>query len=248
MPGPLTRLLAVALGLAPIGGHAQGGPPLVTDDPETPGDGHWEINVATITERTREQTAISAADADINYGWGDRIQLKLDLPFEIVHTTDTGSRAGLGVGDLGVKWRFIDRGEDGLTVSTYPQFLSSWISSSTQRGVADRGHQFFMPLEAALPAGEFHLDMEAGRNYMSLGSNQWITGAVVGHACGPGAECLFEVRETIAPHASSTLVNVGLHYGLTKSLILLAAVGRDFGPMDTDPRRALVYLGIQVLR
>jgi hypothetical protein len=26
--------------------HAQGGPPMITDDPGTPGNGQWEINVA----------------------------------------------------------------------------------------------------------------------------------------------------------------------------------------------------------
>ena len=31
---------------------AQGGPPLITDDPGTPGDGHWEINIAEQSETT----------------------------------------------------------------------------------------------------------------------------------------------------------------------------------------------------
>jgi len=26
--------------------HAEGGPPMITDDPGTPGDGNWEINIA----------------------------------------------------------------------------------------------------------------------------------------------------------------------------------------------------------
>ena len=26
--------------------HAQGGPPMITDDPGTPGPGRWEINIA----------------------------------------------------------------------------------------------------------------------------------------------------------------------------------------------------------
>lgn len=32
---------------------AQGGPPLITDDPGTPGNGKWEINVAFTVEKRR---------------------------------------------------------------------------------------------------------------------------------------------------------------------------------------------------
>src|SRR5437868_3985076 len=32
--------------------YAQGGPPLLTDDPDTPGPGFWEINLATVIDET----------------------------------------------------------------------------------------------------------------------------------------------------------------------------------------------------
>ena len=35
--------------------YAQGGPPLITDDPGTPGNGKWEINIPFTFERTREK-------------------------------------------------------------------------------------------------------------------------------------------------------------------------------------------------
>jgi len=34
---------------------AQGGPPLITDDPGTPGDGKWEINLALTAEKRRRE-------------------------------------------------------------------------------------------------------------------------------------------------------------------------------------------------
>jgi hypothetical protein len=42
--GVLVATLATAFLPAPA--FAQGGPPLITDDPDTPGPGHWEINIA----------------------------------------------------------------------------------------------------------------------------------------------------------------------------------------------------------
>src|SRR4051794_37439935 len=57
---------------------AQGGPPMITDDPGTPGDGHWEINVALTTERRPGERVTEMPLVDINYGIGDRLQLKYE--------------------------------------------------------------------------------------------------------------------------------------------------------------------------
>ena len=92
--------------------QAQGGPPLVTDDPETPGNGHWEINLASVGAHTPGRWEIAAPDADINYGWGDHIQLKVDIPWVFANDSDQGWKSGLGSGDFGVKWSLIRRNPD----------------------------------------------------------------------------------------------------------------------------------------
>ena len=53
--------------------HAAG-PPLITDDPGTPGDGRWEINLPITLEQTRSQRLFEAPLFDINYGLGERTQ------------------------------------------------------------------------------------------------------------------------------------------------------------------------------
>ncbi len=60
---------------------AQGGPPLMTDDPGTPGDSHWEINAAGEWSSNQEVSILLLPIFDINYGWGDRIQLNLNTSF-----------------------------------------------------------------------------------------------------------------------------------------------------------------------
>jgi len=42
--------LAILILLVPARAFGQGGPPLITDDPDTPGPGYWEINLAAIVE------------------------------------------------------------------------------------------------------------------------------------------------------------------------------------------------------
>ena len=57
---------------------AQGGPPFLSDDPDTPGNNHWEINVFATGERNPFAGAYEVPNVDLNYGVGHRIQLKFD--------------------------------------------------------------------------------------------------------------------------------------------------------------------------
>ncbi len=58
---------------------AQAGPPFVTDDPEPPPPGGWEINLPFILERTPGRTEMDSPLFDLNYGLPN-VQLKLGDP------------------------------------------------------------------------------------------------------------------------------------------------------------------------
>jgi outer membrane receptor protein involved in Fe transport len=241
-------LLGVLCMAACIGACAQGGPPMVTDDPGTPGDGHWEINLATIGSRTTRGWDVDVIDADINYGWGDRVQLKLDAPWSYLQTEDGGTDWGLGAVNVGVKWRFVDRSDEfPLSVSTYPQYLSAWSNYAKKRGLASPDDAFFLPVEVATEAGGFEFTAELGRNFIQNESDQWEGGIVAGHGCGP-IECLIEIHRISATDDAQTLLNLGLTWKLSDSLVLLASAGREFGSRATDHQDFLCYFGFQILR
>ncbi len=101
----------------------QAGPPFVTDDPEPPPPGGWEINVPFILERTPGTTEMDAPLFDLNYGLPD-LQLKLEIPVEIVHEDSNGTVAGAGDLLLGVKWRFFNSEKSQLQLGVYPQVLA----------------------------------------------------------------------------------------------------------------------------
>src|SRR3979411_1539856 len=61
--------------------YSQGGPPMITDDSDTPGDGNWECNFATSFEGSKNNFLLAFPMLDINYGLGDRIQLKIEMPW-----------------------------------------------------------------------------------------------------------------------------------------------------------------------
>ncbi len=245
----LLRRLALPCLLAMSGpASAQGGPPLVTDDPGTPGDGHWEINVATIVARTPTARQVLAPDADINYGLGETVQLKADIPWVWAREDGAAWKSGLGAGEFGLKWRFLDQGPEGISVSTYPQYTRRLLASSVRRGLADPGHALFLPIEVASSAGGFDFDGELGRSLVHGGGSAWVAGAVLAHGCGADLECLAEVRRSNAPGDGWTLLNLGLHWELGPGLAGLAAAGRQFGHTAGNPQRALVYLGLQFTR
>jgi hypothetical protein len=124
--------------------HAQGGPPFRTDDPETPGNRHWEINFGFIGERNPAAGAYQVPDFDINYGLGDRLQLKYEIPIAIEETraipstpttaTQNGQViGGLGESLLGIKWRFYEH-----------QRGSSWTTNGFGTGLLGLlGHRQF---------------------------------------------------------------------------------------------------------
>jgi hypothetical protein len=189
--------------------RAQGGPPFKTDDPETPGNKQWEINFGWTGERSTGEGAYSIPDVDLNYGLGDRIQLKFELPI-VIHEvrqlpsytgqTDSGTQArlDLGAGEslLGVKWRFYEHRaksagqarsaeespEPNFSLSTYPQLSLNNPTSSVEREVVTTGPQFLLPLEANARIGPIRIDGEVGYWFTNRNVPQsWIRGMIVGY-------------------------------------------------------------------
>jgi hypothetical protein len=133
--------------------HAQGGPPFRTDDPETPGNRHWEINFGWIGDRNPAAGAYQVPDFDFNYGLGDRIQLKYELPIAIEETRQQPATpieasqpgqviGGLGESLLGIKWRFYEH---------HPG--RPWLKNCNCFGTGLRGAFGHHPTEQSGPAG-----------------------------------------------------------------------------------------------
>ena len=87
---------------------AQGGPPFITDDPGTPGNHHWEINFGWIANHNPGQSYYEIPEVDINYGWGDRIQLKYEIPLAAATNPNNFTGVGLGEWYPGIKWRYFE--------------------------------------------------------------------------------------------------------------------------------------------
>ena len=202
---------------------AQAGPPFKTDDPETPGDKHWEINFGWMGERSAGEGEYSLPDVDLNYGFGDRIQLKFELPIALHEVRQlpsysgrgepaTQARLDLGAGEslLGVKWRFYqhfsrpsgqasfdeEQPEPKFSVSTYPQLSLNNPTSSVEREVVTTGPQLLLPLEANARIGPIRIDGEVGYWFTNRKVPQsWIRGMIIGHEFTSKTEAYVEIYD-----------------------------------------------------
>ena len=85
----------------------QGGPPMITDDPGTPGNGKWENNMAIAFDNRPNETLIELPAIDLNYGLGDHVQLTLQTAPILLKRSCHGLIGGIGGTEAAVKWRFL---------------------------------------------------------------------------------------------------------------------------------------------
>jgi hypothetical protein len=223
---------------------AQGGPPMITDDPFTPDSGHWENNIALQWTHTADTHLIEFPAADINYGWNERTQLKIEMP--LFAYTSEAAHSVIGRGDvrIGIKERFIDEEQSGFALSTYPQYQ---FATATATDEID-GAQFFLPIEAAKTFGRIHLAAEAGYNFVNSSTDEISYGVVGGYDVNKQWEWFAELHRENEIHgeAEESILNVGMHYDIGHSLALLASAGTT---LNTEKRghTSLAYLGFQIL-
>jgi hypothetical protein len=197
---------------------AQAGPPFFTNDPGTPGNANWEINLAAAQTIARGTGSYQVPQIDLNYGLGDRIQLTYEIPYVLQSTDGEPRQSGWSNGYPGVKWRFFDQGNDGWRLSVFPQ-VETGVSAAAgyyfpRRGVNEQiiglvaGHSFTDRLE---------LDAE-----------------------------VYDDRATGAP-PRYTLLDVGGRYKLSRGFIALFMVGRSISGTGAGQPEFSGYFGIQIL-
>lgn len=237
----------LAAGASALG---QGGPPFVTDDPGTPGPGHWEVNVAFLVEDRTGARTFDTPLVDANYGWGDRIQLKFEIPWVVRDASNAPAANGLGRGNFGVKWRFVDEKDAFLSVATYPQVMFRTTSSSVQRGVAEPGVSLLLPLIFEKNLGPVSANIEVGHLWRDGEPGVWSAGLAIGRELSDRIEVAAEIVAEAESRISDAELswNVGGRWKLRESLILLVSGGTGLRKSaEAPPLRAQGYLGVQFL-
>src|SRR5271155_728114 len=227
---------------------AQGGPPLLTNDPGTPGPKNWEINLAVMPVLAHGVHDYQLPQLDFNYGVGPAIQLTFEVPYVLQTVPGQPTRTGFSNSFPGVKWRFIDN-KKGWNVSIFPQMELNGSADAIRHGIAQSATRFLMPMEVQRNVGPLELDLEAGYYFPIHGHEERIIGFAAGHNFTKKAELIGEVYNDRAmgtlPH--DTTWDLGGRYGFHKGLIFLFMAGRSFSGNSSGQPNFLAYIGVQIL-
>jgi hypothetical protein len=240
-------LQIIAVLLLAASALAQGGPPLLTDDPGTPGNRNWEINVAYTQDRRSDSNQYDVPILDINYGVGDRIQLNFQIPY--LYSSSNGGPLGGGLGNsfAGVKWRFYQNEKSGWNVSTYPHLELNNPTDSVRRGFVDRGPNFLLPIEATKTLGPLELNLEAGYWFSQHLKDGHILGFAAGHQTTKKLELLSEVYDfgEVGNPIRDDTFDFGGRYEFHHNMLFLFMAGRSFQGPASGQSQFIGYFGIQ---
>ena len=222
---------------------------MITDDPGTPGNRKWEINLAVAFEHRARETSFDAPAIDLNYGVGENIQLTLQGGPAWLKRCGRGVIGGPGGTEAAVKWRFRNEEASGFDVSMFPRVIFNLVQSSVRRGLAMDGTRFQIPFQVAKTFGRFHADAEFGPVVGSVGPSEWLYGIVGGYDVAKATSLMAEL------HGSSRInfagddvltTNVGLRRALSEKRIFIASLGRELRSPN-QPRAFIGYVGMQLL-
>ncbi len=205
---------------------------MITDDPGTPGNGRWEINLAVAFEHRQSETSWDLPMIDLNYGVGERIQLTLQSAPVLLKRSGQGSIGGIGGTEAALKWRFLDEERDGVSMSIFPRIIFNVVQSSARRGLSEAGTRVRCPMQIAKKFGVVDLDLEAGSLTSTVGRSEWLYGIVGAIEVSKTTAFMAELQGTArTSFARDTLtVNVGVRHKL-KRLVDPDCVVRPRGPI-----------------
>jgi hypothetical protein len=221
---------------------------MITDDPGTPGNGKWEINLAVTLEHRSDETSYDTPEIDLNYGVGERIQLTLQTAPVILDRDGHGPIGGLGGTEAAMKWRFLDQENSGFNMSMFPRVIFNVTQSSVRRGLAEDGTRFQIPFQIAKTFGRLHADAEFGPLASTVGRSEWLYGIVGGFDVAKPTMLMAELHGTSRMNFSqqALTLNFGLHHEFTETRILIVSLGHEIVSPD-QPLALIGYFGVQLL-
>ncbi len=260
----LFLFLAIFIRICPV--LAQGGPPMLTDDSGTPGTtkgennapgrGKWENNVAFEFEGSKNDYVKNFPIVDLNYGLGDRIQLKAEFTW----LAEKGEKLANKFDNLtlGFKYRIINGSEEDLSLSVYPQPI---ISFNPEQGGKSTAFGIVLPVAVNKEIAEIGVNLQGG--YQILGNiSEFFLGLCIDHDFGKNLTLLGEIHTTVGRTQDNdvtgedavyfkegTFINLGAQIKISEDQVILIGVGKDVESpkFSSDDANFYGYLGIQFL-
>ena len=121
--------------------------------------------MASMQTIARGVSSYQVPQIDLNFGLGNRIQLTYEVPYVLQTSTGQTVQSGRSNGYPGVKWRFLDEGDDGwqdVGVSLQIETGASQLALAQKGNSLLPGPRLLLPLEITKRVGPLDVDFEAG--------------------------------------------------------------------------------------
>jgi hypothetical protein len=235
-----------------------GSPPMVLDDTGTPGDHAIEANFGFEGDFQADAKAIEFPEIDLNYGIGENIQIKYEVPWGWTRTTvrdefgneSTDTSRGVGNSALGVKYRFYDDDDGGLSLAVYPQveLPTPGAKRVADGGIATNETTWILPVLLTKDYERFSITANLGAEKSSAEPHViGFGGFGVGTRLTDRVALLTEIvaREIGNGSEARTQIDVGARFKFSESHAMTASAGTDVGVGDDAHR--FVTLAYQLL-
>ena len=227
--------LVLLLGSFGAASPAIAGPPYETDDPEPTELGKWEIYAFSAIDAHRGDID-GAAGFDLNYGPVANVQLTASLPVGFAHVAgQAGWQRGVGDVELGVKYRFFERTDAGLSVAIFPRVF---LPTASKRFGTGRT-RLLLPLWVQKDSGAWSLFGGGGYEINPGRGNRdfWQAGAAITRQVAPNWSVGGEITRAGRDRddaAATTSLGLGSIIGLGGPWSLLLSGGPRFAPDQTS--------------
>lgn len=223
--------------------HAQsGGPPMITDDPGTPDKGAWEINFSFNTDLKTVEKEFEAPLLDINFGFNERTQLKLEFPYLFSSTVPNGYQGRFGNVTLGIKYRFFDEDKFGFALSIYPQ-----ISIAT--GTNEK-NEYLFPLQIEKSFGKVVFGMDVRYAYIVDDDDFFQNGFLLGYDVSERLKMMGEFVYWANTHKfnnANGVLNIGMKYQISNVFSFMTSMGTGLFSQDSNSRIIFIsFVGLQI--
>lgn len=221
---------------------AWAGVPFRTDDPGTPPQGGFEINLSTQFTVTKDGHEGLLPSLEINYGLFDNLQITIAPA--MAYNRENGNSANYGFGDLviGAKFRFIEADENGWRPSVAFAPSISLPAGDANRGLGSGFTNVSLPLWLSKDLPN-NWAVATGASYNTnhgFGNKDfWFAGFLVTNKIREdltiGGEIYHTTPESVGGK-SSTGFNLGFLYDFSENHHLLFSAGRNFINADENNR------------
>jgi hypothetical protein len=234
-------------------------PPLNVDDPGTPGCNQWEANLVADGDLSSGQRNLELPLLDLNYGIGDNLQLKYEIPYVSQQASGVKNSA-IGESKVGLKYMFYENEEADLQLAVYPQLsFASPDNTAVDKGISTPGKVLTLPLLYTQKIGEnrlgnINLTANLGYNLSTKSDITNFVNAAIGIAV-PVHRKIAIMGEISSQQGTAKLefdsrqslvkLNAGLIATVSRTVLIFASAGRSVYTSDQNPH-SYVLAGLRL--